>query len=66
MSVVIELPGVLTTVQDRGRFGYQESGITSSGAMDQEAYERANYLVGNSDGEAVLELTLFGGEMLIT
>ncbi len=66
MSVVIELPGALSTVQDRGRFRFQKDGITTSGVMDREAYERANYLVGNKKGEAVLELTLFGGAMQFT
>ena len=48
MKVVI--PGVLTTVQDLGRFGYQKSGMTCSGVMDTAAYRKANYLVGNEEG----------------
>lgn len=59
MKVVI--PGVLTTVQDLGRFGYQKSGMTCSGVMDTAAYRKANYLVGNEEGAAVLEMTLYGG-----
>ena len=59
MKVVI--PGVLTTVQDLGRFGYQKSGMTCSGVMDMAAYRKANYLVGNEEGAAVLEMTLYGG-----
>ncbi len=59
MKVII--PGVLTTVQDLGRFGYQKSGMTCSGVMDTAAYRKANYLVGNEEGAAVLELTLYGG-----
>ena len=47
MKVVI--PGVLTTVQDLGRFGYQKSGMTCSGVMDTAAYRKANYLVGNEE-----------------
>ena len=54
MKVVI--PGVLTTVQDLGRFGYQKSGMTCSGVMDTAAYRKANYLVGNEEGAAVLEI----------
>ena len=59
MKVVI--PGVLTTVQDLGRFGYQKSGMTCSGVMDTAAYRKANDLVGNEEGAAVLEMTLYGG-----
>ena len=62
MKVII--PGVLTTVQDLGRFGYQKSGMTCSGVMDTAAYRKANYLVGNKEDAAVLELTLYGGSFL--
>ena len=64
MKVII--PGALTTVQDAGRYGYQSSGIQTSGVMDHKAYEEANALVGNTGGEAVLEATLFGGMMEVT
>lgn len=53
-------PGALTTVQDEGRFGYQSMGIGVGGCMDTRAYHRANYLVGNTNGEAVLEMTFAG------
>ena len=66
MSIKITMPGALTTVQDAGRFGYQKSGIGTSGVMDLESYQKANYLVGNESGEAVLEFTLFGGAMELT
>lgn len=60
MELHILNPGPLTTVQDRGRFGYMASGIGPSGAMDPDAYATANALVGNRNGEAVLEFTLLG------
>ena len=60
MNLHILSPGLQTTVQDRGRFGYQSAGIGVSGAMDPDAYADANYLVGNHRGEAVLEMTLLG------
>ena len=60
MKLQILSPGLQTTVQDRGRLGYQAAGIGVSGAMDREAYESANYLVGNRRGEAALEMTLLG------
>jgi urea carboxylase len=57
--VVVE-PGLLTTVQDLGRPGYQRVGIPPSGPMDRGAFVLANRLVGNPDGAAGLELTLKG------
>ncbi|MCD6362849.1 MAG: biotin-dependent carboxyltransferase [Synergistetes bacterium] len=53
-------PGLLTTVQDLGRFGFQAQGISTAGAMDEFALRVANALVGNPQGEACLEITLSG------
>lgn len=53
-------PGMLTTVQDRGRFGYQQWGIPVAGAMDEYALRIANLLVGNQENEGCLELTMLG------
>lgn len=53
-------PGFFTLIQDAGRFGYQEFGMPVSGAMDLESYRFANWLVGNSLEEAVLEITMTG------
>lgn len=66
MSVKMIIPGALTTVQDAGRYGYQNSGIQTSGVMDHKSYQEANALVGNTGQEAVLEATLFGGMMEAT
>ena len=52
--------GILTTIQDAGRYGYQELGIPTSGVMDDYNYRLANILVGNKLDEAVLEMTYFG------
>ncbi|WP_216690363.1 5-oxoprolinase subunit C family protein [Hymenobacter siberiensis] len=60
MSLHILRPGLLTTVQDLGRFGYQQHGIIVSGAMDAVALRVANLLVGNEDNTAGLESTLLG------
>ncbi len=57
--VVVE-PGLLTTVQDLGRWGYQRVGIPPSGPLDRAAFVVANRLVGNPEGAAGLELTLRG------
>lgn len=53
-------PGLLTTVQDLGRTGYQKIGVPACGAMDALALGFANALVRNDDGAAALELTLRG------
>lgn len=57
-------PGLFTTVQDLGRFGYQRFGMPVSGAMDTAALRLANRLVGNPDHAAGLEITLTGPELL--
>lgn len=63
MKMTILKAGSLTTIQDAGRFGYMEYGIGESGAMDRNSYTRVNQLVGNVDGEAVLEATLLGPDL---
>lgn len=53
-------PGLQTTVQDLGRTGYQQYGISPAGAMDPYSMQMANLLVGNPLGEAVLEAAVLG------
>lgn len=53
-------PGMLTAVQDQGRFGFQKFGVPAAGAMDQRALAWANLLAGNDLGEACLEITALG------
>ncbi len=53
-------PGIFTTVQDRGRYGFQRYGVPVSGAMDQFALRAANLLAGNGQGAACLEMTVIG------
>jgi antagonist of KipI len=60
MSLRIIRPGLLTTVQDLGRPGYQHLGVVVSGAMDALALRVANLLVGNAQGAGGLEITLLG------
>lgn len=60
MSLSILRPGLLTTVQDLGRHGYQKDGILVSGAMDPTALRVANLLVGNEGNTGGLEITLLG------
>ncbi|MFT8391417.1 MAG: biotin-dependent carboxyltransferase family protein [Sporolactobacillus sp.] len=58
-------PGLLTTVQDKGRQAYQSMGISASGAMDQYAMRVGNLLVGNPDDAAVLEAAMIGPQIEI-
>lgn len=57
MEISIIKPGLLTTVQDRGRYEYLAQAIPVSGAMDQLAHLLANKAVGNDDDLATLEFT---------
>ena len=52
--------GMMTTIQDLGRIGYQRYGMPVCGAMDHYAMELANILVGNPRDEAVVEATVMG------
>jgi len=57
-------PGLFTTVQDRGRTGWQRFGVSVGGAVDELSLRLANILVGNPDDAAALEMTLSGAEMV--
>lgn len=59
MLKIIE-PGLLTTVQDSGRSGFQKYGICVAGVMDSFSAICGNLLVENSENEAVLEVTILG------
>ena len=56
-------PGLLTTVQDVGRWGYQAAGVPVAGPMDDFSHRLANILVGNPREAATLEITLIGPEL---
>lgn len=58
-------PGLLTTVQDLGRWGHQAAGVSVSGPMDEVSYRLANVIVGNPSGAAALEATVLGPELRI-
>lgn len=60
MGIRVENPGLFTTVQDEGRLGYQQFGVSPSGPMDAHAFHIANILVGNQRGEGALEATYSG------
>ncbi len=52
--------GYYSSIQDRGRYGYRDKGVPISGAMDNRAIEKANGLLENDEGDAVLEITMTG------
>ncbi|MFX3622518.1 MAG: biotin-dependent carboxyltransferase family protein [Ectobacillus sp.] len=60
MALTVIRPGLLTTIQDLGRFGFQKYGVIASGAMDPLSHRIANLLVGNPEQEATLEITMVG------
>lgn len=64
-SITVVRPGMLTTVQDFGRWGHQASGVPVAGPMDVYSHRLANQLVGNSDTAAALEITLIGPELYV-
>lgn len=66
MGIKIANGGFLTTIQDMGWFGYQETGMAVSGVMDTRSASLANILVGNDVNEAVIEVTMMGPMMEFT
>jgi biotin-dependent carboxylase-like uncharacterized protein len=64
-SITILRPGLLTTLQDSGRWGHQDRGVPVSGAMDLVSHRLANALVGNPPDAATLEATMVGPEVRI-
>ncbi len=63
MSITIIKPGVSCSIQDLGRWGYQQFGVPIGGAMDIISATTANRICGNEDNEALLECTLHGLEI---
>lgn len=59
-GMIIYNPGMLSSLQDLGRTGYQKYGVIASGVMDEWSARSANLLVGNQESEAVLEMTFLG------
>jgi antagonist of KipI len=57
-------PGMFTTVQDLGRYGYGPLGVSPSGAADPISLRIGNLLVGNPESAPALEMTLLGGKFV--
>ncbi|HIT66822.1 MAG TPA: biotin-dependent carboxyltransferase family protein [Candidatus Merdisoma merdipullorum] len=66
MGVRILKGGMMTTVQDLGRTGYQSQGFSVAGVMDVRSFKIANLLLDNPENEAVLEFTLIGPTLEFT
>jgi biotin-dependent carboxylase-like uncharacterized protein len=66
MSIEVIKPGLLSSVQDRGRYGYASYGVGHSGAMDAIALSLANALVDNECDAVALEITLIGPVLRFT
>lgn len=54
-GITIEHPGLLSTIQDRGRFGLRHLGIPWSGALTPVWQRMANALVGNPLDDSIIE-----------
>jgi len=64
MSLLVNKAGLLTSVQDLGRYGMQKYGVVAGGAMDAFALRIANLLVGNRESDACLEIAIIGPELV--
>jgi len=60
MSLIVERAGFLSSVQDLGRTGFRQFGVSLGGALDPFAMRVANLVVGNDERAAGLEITLGG------
>ena len=64
MSITILKPGMMSSVQDLGRWGFQQFGVPIGGAMDKVSAALANIICGNDENEAVIEMTLHGTSIM--
>jgi antagonist of KipI len=62
--IEVQAPGMQTTVQDLGRWGFGQLGVSACGAADAMALRLGNRVIGNPDRAAALEMTLLGGRFL--
>lgn len=60
MGMIIEDGGILTSIQDGGRFGFEQFGVSPSGPMDMRSMQIGNILVDNDINESCLETTIMG------
>ena len=62
-ALTVVRPGMLTTIQDEGRWGHQHLGVPVAGPMDWYSHALANRRAGNRDDAATMEITLLGPEL---
>jgi antagonist of KipI len=60
MSILVQGPGLQTTLQALGRTGHQHLGVGPGGAMDEVSHRLASLLVGNAPDLPSMEITLTG------
>jgi len=63
MAIRVKNPGMFSTIQDLGRYGYTHLGISIAGAADRLSLRIANLLVGNEENAPALEMTLLGATL---
>ena len=63
MPIRVKNPGMFSTIQDLGRYGYTHLGISIVGAADRLSLRIANLLVGNQENAPALEMTLLGATL---
>ena len=57
---IVENGGLQSSIQDAGRRGFSDIGLTQSGAMDEMAFGYANFLVGNAFNTPAIEIAMGG------
>ena len=53
-------PGLYSSIQDKGRFSFENYGVPISGSMDQFSAILSNKIISNNDNDAVMEITMIG------
>jgi antagonist of KipI len=66
VTIRVERPAGLSTIQDLGRPGHRRAGVGPGGAVDPLALRVANILVGNPEDAAAIEITLVGPTLTFT
>jgi biotin-dependent carboxylase-like uncharacterized protein len=56
----VNQPGILSLIQDSGRFGQHHIGLTVGGPMDRDSFQWANLLCKNPENTPIIEITLGG------
>ncbi|MGI6782863.1 MAG: biotin-dependent carboxyltransferase family protein [Aminivibrio sp.] len=65
LVLTCDSPGMLTTVQDGGRWGHQGEGMPVAGAVDLQSMRIANLLAGNEENSGCLEVSLLGPRLTV-